>query len=91
VPVGVLGTPTRAELGALATWADEVNPAHWSVGPDWVETAHRHGLRCRLWTVNRPATMRRALALGADAVITDRPRVLRRLVEAGDRAPVRSA
>ena len=76
VPVGVLGTPTRAELGALATWADEVNPAHWSVGPEWVETVHRHGLRTRVWTVNRPATMRRATGLGVDAVITDRPRLL---------------
>ena len=92
VPVGVLGTPSKADLGALATWADQVNPAHWSVGPDWVETVHRHGMQCQLWTVNRPATMRRALTMQVDGIITDRPRVLRGMLEpAGRPSPVRSA
>ena len=91
VPVGVLGTPAKADLGVLATWADQVNPAHWSVGADWVETVHRHGLQCQLWTVNRPATMRRALSLGADGIITDRPRVLRRMLEVRQASPVKTA
>jgi glycerophosphoryl diester phosphodiesterase len=88
VPVGVLGTPTRAELGALATWADQVNPVHWSVRPAFVDAVHRHGLECQLWTVDRVAHMRRALDAGADGVITNHPDVLRRLVEdrRGDRA-----
>ena len=81
VPVGVLGTPPRAELGALATWADQVNPVHWSVRRSYVETVHRHGLRCHLWTVNRPEQMRRAVALGADGVITNHPGVLRQLLQ----------
>jgi glycerophosphoryl diester phosphodiesterase len=80
VPVGVLGTPTRPELGALATWADQVNPVHWSVRSSYVEAVHRHGMRCLVWTVNRPAHLRRALDLGVDGVITNHPELLRQLV-----------
>ena len=84
VPVGVLGTPPRAELGALATWADQVNPVHWSVRRSYVETVHRHGMRCLVWTVNRREHMRRALSLGVDGVITNHPATLREhVVRAG--------
>lgn len=81
VPVGALGTPSRPELGALATWADQVNPVHWSVRPSFVEAVHRHGMRCHVWTVNRPHHMRRALALGVDGVITNHPATLRRVLD----------
>lgn len=81
VPVGVLGTPVRADLGALATWADQVNPVHWSVRSSFVEAVHRHGMQCQLWTVDRTAHMRRAIAARADGVITNHPDVLRRLVD----------
>jgi glycerophosphoryl diester phosphodiesterase len=33
----------------------------------------RHGLECRAWTVDRDAAMRRALGLGVDGIITNRP------------------
>ena len=81
VPVGVLGTPSRPELGALATWANRVNPVHWSIRPSFVEAVHRHGLRCHVWTVNRPHHMRRALDLGVDGVITNHPATLRRVLD----------
>ena len=86
VPVGALGTPTRPELGAIATWADQVNPVHWSVRPAYVEAVHRHGMRCHVWTVNRPSHMRRALELGVDGVITNHPDLLRTMVDGGSRA-----
>lgn len=81
VPVGVLGTPHRAELGALATWADQVNPVHWSVRRSYVETVRRHGMGCQVWTVNRPESMRRALGLGVTGVITNHPVALRQVVD----------
>jgi glycerophosphoryl diester phosphodiesterase len=81
VPVGALGSPSRPELGALAIWADQVNPVHWWVRPSYVEAVHRHGMRCQVWTVNRPAQMRRVLDMGVDGVITNHPGVLRRLVD----------
>ena len=37
------------------------------------------GLQCFVWTVNRASSMRRAVDLGVDGVITDRPDVLHRI------------
>lgn len=80
IPVGAIGTPPRAELGRIATWADQVNPVHWSVRRPYVETVQRHGMGCQLWTVNRSEHLRRAIELGADGVITNRPERLRHLL-----------
>jgi glycerophosphoryl diester phosphodiesterase len=54
-----------------------VNPVYWSVRRSYVETVHRHGMKCQLWTVNRTDQMRRALSLGVDGVITNHPGALR--------------
>ncbi len=80
VPVGLLGAPPRRNLAALATWADQVNPRHLSVDRDYVQHLHDLGLGCRVWTVDRGVAMRRALRLGVDGVITNRPRALGRVL-----------
>lgn len=77
VPVGILGQPARANLPALATWADQVNPSHLRVDAAYVDLVHRLGMESHVWTVNRRSSIRRALALGVDGVITNRPEVLR--------------
>jgi glycerophosphoryl diester phosphodiesterase len=41
------------------------------------------GLECLVWTVDRAWAMRRAVRLGADGVITNRPDLLRAVLEAG--------
>ena len=82
VPVGLLGTPARSNLAALATWADQVNPRHTSIDRDYVQLLDDLGLECRVWTVNRGQAMRRALRLGVGGVITDRPQALGRLLSA---------
>jgi glycerophosphoryl diester phosphodiesterase len=83
VPVGLLGVPARENLPALATWADQVNPGHLSLRRAWLAHAHDLGLACLAWTVDSGPAMRRAIRLGVDGVITNRPlrlrRVLRRL------------
>jgi glycerophosphoryl diester phosphodiesterase len=81
VPVGLLGAPAVAELAALSEWADQVNPHHLSATPAYVEAVHRHSMRCHVWTVNRRRSMRRALRLHVDGVITNRPQVLREVVD----------
>lgn len=43
------------------------------VSPRFVQHAHRAGLPVKVWTIDDPADMRRLLAWGADAIITDRP------------------
>lgn len=80
VPVGLLGAPSRANLLALGTWADQVNPSHLAVDEGYVDHVHRAGMRCLVWTVDRPAAMRRALRVGVDGVITNRPDALGRIL-----------
>jgi glycerophosphoryl diester phosphodiesterase len=43
------------------------------VSPRFVRSAHRAGLPVQVWTVDEPGDMRRLLAWGVDALITDRP------------------
>ena len=54
-----------------------------------IEMAHDHDILVRVWTVNEAQQMREFLDSGADAVVTDRPHVLRDiLIARGDwRAP----
>jgi glycerophosphoryl diester phosphodiesterase len=81
VLVGVLGSPSRAALPGIARWADQVNPSHLAVDASYVDLVHRLGMGCLVWTVNRGSAMRRALRIGVDGVITNRPQALGRILE----------
>lgn len=53
-----------------------------------VETLQNHDLRVNVWTVDRPASMRRAIGLGVDGIITNRPDLLwEELAKTGARNP----
>ena len=77
----------RLPIGALWGWAAEPGPAlavaaasgFRAVHPfvtlvtaDLVSQAHAAGLAVNVWTVNAPADLAAMVALGVDAVITDR-------------------
>jgi glycerophosphoryl diester phosphodiesterase len=47
----------------------------------FVRRMHEQGKGVFVWTVNRPAEMRRLLDMGVDGLISDYPAVLRRVVE----------
>jgi glycerophosphoryl diester phosphodiesterase len=46
-----------------------------------VAAAHRAGLHVHVWTVDDETSMARLLDLGVDGIMTDRPRVLKELLE----------
>lgn len=81
VRVGVLGTPPPSHLPALAGWAHQVNPRLVTADRAYVDRVHALGLECLVWTVDRPWAMRRALRLGVDGLITNRPDVLRSVLD----------
>ena len=78
--VALLGRPPVENLRALATWADGVHPHHWRADASYVSAIRRSGMRCLVWTVNRRRALSRALRLGVDGIITDRPVLLAELV-----------
>jgi glycerophosphoryl diester phosphodiesterase len=82
VPRGLLGTPPVAELPELATFANQINPTHGDLTADYVARVHELDMEVFTWTVDDPAGMRRAIDLGVDGVITNRPDVLHEVIGA---------
>jgi glycerophosphoryl diester phosphodiesterase len=86
-PVGTL------QLG-LAAHGDDVPelsspcvqvPTHYLeteiVTPEFVEAAHRRDMQVHVWTIDDADEMTRLLDLGVDGIMTDRPKVLRGVLE----------
>ncbi|WP_436762349.1 glycerophosphodiester phosphodiesterase [Streptosporangium sp. V21-05] len=73
VPIGLIGTPAIADLPALARFADQINPPHDDLTPEYVRRVHRHRMEVFTWTVDDPATMRRMISYRVDGIITNKP------------------
>jgi glycerophosphoryl diester phosphodiesterase len=52
------------------------------VSQQFVDRTHRAGLQVHVWTVDDATEMKRLLDLGVDGIMTDRPPVLREVLEA---------
>jgi glycerophosphoryl diester phosphodiesterase len=61
-------------------------PVRWRgvpvITPRLVRRAHARGLEVHAWTVDQPAEMTRLLDAGVDGIMTDRPDVLRTVLDA---------
>ncbi len=58
---------------ALAVGAEAIHPGLRLVTPELVRRVHDAGLAVNVWTVNRPADMRRLIAWGVDGIFSDYP------------------
>ncbi|WP_443075891.1 glycerophosphodiester phosphodiesterase [Streptomyces sp. TRM 70351] len=95
VRTGFLGTPAVAELPHYAAFADQVNPRHTTVTPEYVRAVQRtpgpDGERLELftWTVDDGPTAARLAGMGVDGIITNRPDVIRDAVRDAAQGPGR--
>jgi glycerophosphoryl diester phosphodiesterase len=85
--------PGDLEPGGCAAAARDIeaawlSPADSMTSADLMAAAQREGLRTAVWTVNDPARMADLVELKADAIVTDRPDLLRQvLADHGDPLP----
>jgi glycerophosphoryl diester phosphodiesterase len=77
-----VGWPVRRPL-YQALQVPEVSGWTRVVTPRFVRDVHQAGVPVQVWTVNREPDMRRLLAWGVDALITDRPDIAVRVVRGG--------
>lgn len=79
------GASWRIPTGRLAAGCAQVPRAMKGVtivDRAFVAEAHERGLQVHVWTIDDPAEMHELLDLGVDGIMTDRPQVLRDVLEA---------
>lgn len=75
------------DYGSVPKMIKAAGGSAWSVyfndlTPELAKEARTLGLKVLVWTVNDPAAMERMLGYGVDGLITDRPDLARKLLEA---------
>ncbi|SDK73577.1 glycerophosphodiester phosphodiesterase [Nonomuraea jiangxiensis] len=81
VPIALLGRPSTGQLPEVAKFADQVNPHYTDLSTSYVRRAHDLGLRVLTYTVDSASAMRRLIDYGVDGIVTNRPDVLRSLID----------
>ena len=77
LPVGlILSGDSPSLVEARSVNASQVSPRAAYLDAAKVEYYRRAGFRITMWTVNEPEEMWRALGLGVDGIVTDRPDLL---------------
>ncbi|HEY4690332.1 MAG TPA: glycerophosphodiester phosphodiesterase [Anaerolineae bacterium] len=70
----------RAWLAPLIPHLDARHPQHSMIDAAFVRKTHARGQKVNTWTVNEEADMRRLIGAGVDAIMTDRPDALQRIL-----------
>jgi glycerophosphoryl diester phosphodiesterase len=93
---GLLWSPAHAQVARLLArgWGLALPlagfgvvqiPMRWKglnlITPRFMRAAHRAGVAVQVWTINEGAEMAHLLDLGVDGVITDKPALLRKVLE----------
>ncbi|MGW5411761.1 glycerophosphodiester phosphodiesterase family protein [Actinomadura geliboluensis] len=81
VPTGLIGTPKAAELKKLAKYADQINPKFGDVTASFVKKVHAARMDMLTWTIDDRGDMEKAVKLGVDGIITNKPDVLRHVLQ----------
>ena len=76
--------PVRASFTFLAD-PNALHPEKRLVTREYMAWASERGYRVNTWTIDEPAEMRRLVALGVGGIITNRPDVLREILDSGAR------
>ena len=85
-PLAILTIPGRAG-GLLRGWLGSrfapelIHPYYSDVNAQMIAREHKRGRRVNAWTVNDPGDMRHLFQMGIDGIITDDPRLARRVLE----------
>lgn len=77
---GLGGRLGRGWFGRLFS-PEYIHPYYTDVTPAGVQHEHQAGRRVNVWTVNEPDDLRRLFRMGIDGIITDDPRLARRVME----------
>ncbi|XRQ10285.1 glycerophosphodiester phosphodiesterase [Actinomadura welshii] len=83
VPVGLIGTPEAEDLPELASFADQINPTYGDLTASFVKKVHAARMDVLTWTLDDSGQMRKAVELGVDGIITNKPDVLSRVLREG--------
>ncbi len=81
------GQVAALRFGLPVPWGGQVAQVPVKQGPipivdaRFVRTAHRRGFQVHVWTIDDPAEIGRLLDLGVDGIMTDRPNVLKQVLD----------
>jgi glycerophosphoryl diester phosphodiesterase len=78
IQTAVLGTPTAAQLPAVAGYAGYVNPRSATITAAYVRRVHAHHMKVFAWDAESEAVMKRLVNDHVDGIIADRPETVPR-------------
>jgi glycerophosphoryl diester phosphodiesterase len=81
VELGLLRLLGIAAPGVLAAQVPTRLRGVTVTSASFVRTSHKRGVEVHVWTIDDPAEMERLLDLGVDGIMTDRPAVLKEVLE----------
>lgn len=80
VRLGAAAGVAPERMGEVAAYLEASNAPLREIDRGYVERAHELGLEVKVWSLNTPASVRKALRLGVDGIYSRRPAMVRRVL-----------